>query len=77
MDLKDFYYNLPEKLIAQEPIEDRSKSNLLVLHKENGFIEHKTFEDVIDYLIPGDCIVFERYKSNSCTINWVSKRYRR
>lgn len=62
MDLKDFYYNLPEKLIAQEPIEDRSKSNLLVLHKENGFIEHKTFEDVIDYLIPGDCIVLNDTK---------------
>lgn len=57
MKLDDFDFDLPDRLIAQEPIKDRSKSKLLVLDKANGNIEHKGFEDVIQYLKPKDCIV--------------------
>ena len=57
MDVKDFYYDLPKELIAQDPLEDRSSSRLLVLDKETGAIEHRIFRDIIDYLRPGDCLV--------------------
>jgi len=57
MDLHDFYYNLPEELIAQDPLSDRSSSRLMVLDKETGEIEHKIFRDIVDYLKPGDCLV--------------------
>jgi S-adenosylmethionine:tRNA ribosyltransferase-isomerase len=53
----DFYYDLPKELIAQDPLEDRSSSRLLVLHRVSGRIEHKTFTDIVDYLQPGDCLV--------------------
>ena len=57
MKTSDFYFDLPEELIAQIPIEDRSSSKLMVLDKETGNIEHKIFKDVINYLNPGDCLV--------------------
>ncbi|MDD6327892.1 MAG: tRNA preQ1(34) S-adenosylmethionine ribosyltransferase-isomerase QueA [Eubacteriales bacterium] len=57
MTLKDFYYDLPENLIAQDPLAQRSNSRLMVLHRETGDIEHKHFRDVIEYLNPGDCLV--------------------
>lgn len=57
MKVSDFNYNLPEELIAQVPIKDRSASRLMVLHRNNETIEHKTFRDIIDYLKPGDCLV--------------------
>ena len=57
MDVKDFYYNLPEELIAQVPIQKRDESRLLVLDRENRKIEHKIFKDILDYLKPGDCLV--------------------
>ena len=57
MKVSDFNYYLPEELIAQVPIKDRSASRLMVLHKENETIEHKTFKNIIDYLEPGDCLV--------------------
>ena len=57
MKTSDFYFNLPEELIAQVPIKDRTSSKLMVLDKETGEIEHKVFKDVIDYLNPGDCLV--------------------
>ena len=57
MDLHDFYYDLPEELIAQDPLSDRSSSRLMVLDKETGEIEHKIFRDIVDYLKPGDCLV--------------------
>lgn len=53
----DFYYYLPESLIAQTPIEPRDASRLMVLHKENNDIEHKHFYDVIDYLNEGDTLI--------------------
>lgn len=62
MDLKDFNYDLPEELIAQDPLEDRSSSRLMVLHKNTGRIEHKIFRDIIDYLNPGDCLVINDTK---------------
>ena len=48
MDVKDFDYDLPEELIAQDPLEDRSSSRLMVLDKKTGDIEHKIFRDVVD-----------------------------
>ena len=57
MKTSDFYFDLPDKLIAQVPILDRSSSKLMVLDKETGEISHKTFKDIINYLNPGDCLV--------------------
>ena len=57
MKTSDFYYDLSEELIAQDPLEDRTASRLLVLNRETGAIEHKIFSDVIDYLNEGDCLV--------------------
>ena len=62
MDVKAFDYDLPEELIAQDPLEDRSSSRLMVLDKKTGDIEHKIFRDVVDYLQPGDCLVFNNTK---------------
>ena len=58
----DFYYDLPEELIAQVPLENRTHSRLMVLDKENGNIEHKHFYDIVDYLNAGDCIVINDTK---------------
>jgi S-adenosylmethionine:tRNA ribosyltransferase-isomerase len=58
MLLEDFNYHLPEELIAQVPIPERDQSRLLVLHKDNGQIEHKHFYDIIEYLEEGDLLVF-------------------
>ena len=57
MKTSDFFYDLPEELIAQDPLEDRTASRLLVLNRETGAVEHKIFSDVIDYLNVGDCLV--------------------
>ena len=57
MKTSDFFYDLPEELIAQDPLEDRTASRLLVLNRETGAVEHKIFSDVIDYLNEGDCLV--------------------
>ena len=57
MKTHDFYFDLPEELIAQTPIEPRDHSRLMVLDKRTGEIEHRHFYDVIDYLNPGDCLV--------------------
>jgi len=57
MDVKDFYYDLPKELIAQDPLSQRSSSRLLVLHRESGELEHRHFEELLDYLNPGDCLV--------------------
>lgn len=58
----DFYFDLPEELIAQDPLEDRSSSRLLMLNKETGETEHHIFKDIIDYLNPGDCLVLNNTK---------------
>ena len=57
MKVSEFKYELPEKLIAQVPIEKRDESRLMVLDKDTGKITHKVFKDIIDYLEPGDCLV--------------------
>ena len=62
MNLHDFYYDLPQELIAQDPLSDRSSSRLMVLDKKTGEIQHKIFKDVIDYLNPGDCLVINDTK---------------
>ncbi len=64
MELKksDFYFDLPQELIAQDPLKDRSASRLLVLNKQTGNIEHHTFHEITDYLQPGDCLVLNDTK---------------
>ncbi len=62
MKKEDFYFELPQELIAQDPLEDRSGSRLLVLDKESGEIEHRTFRDIKEYLEPGDCLVINDTK---------------
>lgn len=58
----DFYFELPEELIAQDPLADRASSRLLVLEKESGKMEHHTFRDILQYLAPGDCLVLNNTK---------------
>ncbi len=58
----DFYFDLPQELIAQDPLEDRSNSRLLLLDKNDGRIEHHIFKDIVDYLRPGDCLVLNDTK---------------
>lgn len=62
MKVSDFNYDLPEKLIAQHPIEKRDESRLMVLNREKSTIENKVFKDIIDYLNPGDCLVINNTK---------------
>lgn len=62
MKTSDFYFDLPKELIAQNPLEDRSSSRLLVLNKETGERTHRIFKDVIEYLNPGDCLVINNTK---------------
>lgn len=58
----DFYFDLPPELIAQDPLEDRSSSRLLVLNKETGEVSHHVFRDIVEYLNPGDCLVLNNTK---------------
>lgn len=58
----DFYFDLPQELIAQDPLEDRSNSRLLLLDKKDGRIEHHIFREIVDYLRPGDCLVLNDTK---------------
>ncbi|MBQ6806492.1 MAG: tRNA preQ1(34) S-adenosylmethionine ribosyltransferase-isomerase QueA, partial [Lachnospiraceae bacterium] len=62
MKTSDFYFDLPEELIAQDPLEDRSSSRMLLLNKNTGEMEHHVFREVIDYLHPGDCLVLNNTK---------------
>ncbi len=62
MDVKDFYYDLPQELIAQDPLEDRSSSRLMVLDKITGEVEHRHFKDITEYLRTGDCLVINNTK---------------
>lgn len=62
MKLHDFYYDLPQELIAQDPLLDRTSSRLMHVDRYNGEIEHKIFSDVIDYLNEGDCLVINNTK---------------
>lgn len=62
MNVKDFDYDLPQELIAQDPLEDRSSSRLLVLDKDTGRTEHKVFRDILSYMRKGDCLVINDTK---------------
>ena len=62
MKTSDFYYDLPQELIAQDPLEDRSSSRLLVLDRKTGEMEHRVFRDITEYLRPGDCLVVNNTK---------------
>lgn len=58
----DFYFDLPGELIAQDPLEDRSASRLLMLDKNTGKVEHHVFKEIVNYLRPGDCLVLNNTK---------------
>ncbi|MBQ9942239.1 MAG: tRNA preQ1(34) S-adenosylmethionine ribosyltransferase-isomerase QueA [Christensenellaceae bacterium] len=62
MNTKDFYYDLPEELIAQNPAEPRDSSRLMVYHRESGQVEHRIFRDIKEYLRPGDALVVNETK---------------
>ena len=62
MNIKEFYYDLPEELIAQDPLADRSSSRLLTLDKNSGAFSHHVFRDIVDFLNPGDCLVLNNTK---------------
>lgn len=62
MNIKEFYYDLPEELIAQDPLTDRSSSRLLTLDKNSGAFSHHVFRDIVDFLNPGDCLVINNTK---------------
>ena len=62
MKREDFYFDLPEELIAQDPLEDRSSSRLLVLDRETGNVEHHVFKEIVNYLEEGDCLVINDTK---------------
>ncbi len=62
MKLSDFNYNLPKELIAQDPLEDRTSSRLMLLDKHSGAVKHEIFSNIIDYLNPGDCLVINDTK---------------
>ena len=63
MQTSDFYYDLPQELIAQTPVEPRDSSRLMVIHRDTGMREDKTFRDVIDYLNPGDALVINNTRT--------------
>ena len=62
MKKSDFYFDLPPELIAQDPLAKRSDSRMLVLNKNTGELEHHVFEEIINYLHPGDCLVLNDTK---------------
>lgn len=62
MKLSEFKFELPLKLVAQHPAEDRDLAKLMVLHKDTGEIEHKTFKDIVDYFDEGDILVTNNTK---------------
>lgn len=62
MKTRDFYYDLPQELIAQDPLEDRSSSRLLVLDRKTGERQHRVFREILEFLNPGDCLVVNNTK---------------
>ena len=62
LQTKDYYFDLPQKQIAQDPLEDRTSSKLLVLNKETGERTHTVFRNIKEYLKPGDCLVLNNTK---------------
>ena len=62
MKTSDFFYELPQELIAQDPLEDRSSSRLMILNRNSGRVTHRVFKDITEYLKPGDCLVLNNTK---------------
>ena len=62
MNIKEFYYDLPQELIAQDPLTDRASSRLLTLDKNSGAFSHHVFREIVQYLNPGDCLVLNDTK---------------
>ena len=73
MKTSDFFYELPQNLIAQTPVEPRDSSRLMLLDKNTGEIEHRIFRDLTDYLIPGDCLVLNDTRVIPARIYGVKK----
>lgn len=73
MKTSDFYYDLPQELIAQTPMEPRDMSRLMVIDKNTGEVEHKIFKDLIDYLRPGDCLILNDTRVIPARIYGVKK----
>ena len=63
---RDFWYDLPEELIAQTPLEQRDTARLMCLNRVTGEVNHKHFYDIIDYLMPGDCLVMNDSPGSAC-----------
>ena len=76
MNVKDFDFELPQELIAQDPLEDRSGSKLLILDKDTGKTEHRIFRDIVSYLNPGDCLVINNTKVIPARLLWSERRNR-
>lgn len=76
MKRQDFSFELPQELIAQDPLKDRSSSRLLVLDKETGEVSHHVFRDIVDYLNPGDCLVINDTKVIPARLIVSSRLYR-
>ena len=73
MKTSDFFYELPQDLIAQTPVEPRDSSRLMVLNRQNGKIEHRVFSDLCDYLNPGDCLILNNTRVIPARIYGVKK----
>ncbi len=73
MKTSDFFYELPQELIAQTPVEPRDSSRLLILNKNDGSIEHRIFRDLTDYLNPGDCLILNDTRVIPARIYGVKK----
>lgn len=74
MKTSDFYYDLPQELIAQTPIEPRNASRLMLLDKNNGSVEHKIFKDLTDYLNEGDCLILNNTRVIPARIYGIKKQ---
>lgn len=68
LTLADFYFALPESLIAQEPAKERDRSRLMVLDRSSGVVEHRIFQDIENYLLPGDLLVMNNTKVFPCRL---------
>ena len=73
MKTSDFYYDLPEELIAQTPIEPRNASRLMLLNRKTGAVEHKIFKDLTELLNPGDCLILNNTRVIPARIYGVKK----
>ena len=73
MKTSDFYFDLPQELIAQDPLTDRSGSRLMVLNRQTGEVSHHIFKEVIDFLNPGDCLVVNNTKVSPARLHGVKE----